>query len=284
MKILGLKILSCVGAIVIWWWGCQGAIAGILSDRIRQYPDWHQPQFRQHQGELTYPDWFQGQWMVTSTLIEQIAPLAPDLITPGFEDNRKYLDRPIEFMVQFIPNSANLIPKVSLLNLPQLQAGKIEPQIVANRSFNGLNIAAAYLGIANIKSVKVDPQNPTKQITQLTHDRQLVSFVTGFDRELYNPNHFLATELSQQVFRGKDTIYLNTVETTTSYQFAPVPMPKITATQISAIYLSPQDPDYFRSRDQPVALYKYRLNLVRDRDRQLTSSRVPEVDAAMSKN
>jgi hypothetical protein len=282
MQILGLKILSCLGAIAIWCWACQGAIAGGLSDspfaeakaapteglrqRITQYPDWHQPQFEQHQGELTYPEWFQGRWVATSTLLEQLAPLAPALMTPGFEGNRQYINRPIEFTVQFIPNDANLAPKVSLLNLPQLNAGRSKPQIVADRSFNGLNIAAAYLGTTNVKSVKVDPQNPTRQITQLTHDRQLVSFVTGFDRELPNPNNFIAAEISQQVFRGSATIYLNTVETTTSYHFSPLPTPKITATQISAIYLSPQDPDYFRARDLPVALYKYKLDLAQDQE------------------
>ena len=302
-RILGLKILSCLGAIAIWWWGCQGAIAERLSDadlaevkatsavgvkpavptagltptttyrqgrgsanstsapterlrhRIERYPDWHQPQFKQHQGELTYPEWFEGRWVATSTLLEQIAPLAPALMTPGFDGNRKYIERPIEFTVQFIPNDANLVPKVSLFSLPQLKTRSSKPQIVADRSFNGFNIAAAYLGAANVKSVKVDPHNPTKQITQLTQDRQLVSFVTGFDRELPNPNHFLGAEISQQVFRGNTTIY----------HFSPLPTPKITATQISAIYLSPQDPDYFRARDLPVALYKYKLDLVRDR-------------------
>jgi hypothetical protein len=281
MKILGLKFLSCLGAIVFWYWGCPGAIAARLSDapfasatavpiqrldrRIAKYPDWHQLQLEQHQGELTYPEWFQGRWVATSTLIEQIAPLAPALMTPGFEGNCQYLDRPIEFMVRFKPNDANLVPKVSPLQLPQLQISKSKPQIVADRSFNGFNIAAAYLGADNIKSVTVDPRNPTKQITQLAHDRQLVSFVTGFERELPTLDRFLAAEVSQQVFRGSATIYLNTVETTTSYHFSPLPTPKITATQISAIYLSPQDPDYFRARDLPVALYKYKLDLVRAR-------------------
>ncbi len=267
MQISELKILvSCLGAIVIWCWSSQGAIAGGLSNRIAKYPDWHQSPFDRHQGELTYPEWFRGQWLATSTLVEQIAPLAPALTTPGFEGNRQYLDRPIEFMVKFIPNDANLAPKVSPLQLPQVQAGRSKAQIVADRAFNGLNIATAYLGTTNVKSVKVDPQHPTRQITQLTHDRQLVSFVTGFDRDLPKPNRFLAAEISQQVFRGDTTIYLDIVETTTSYHFSPLPTPKITATQISAIYLSPQDPDYFRARYLPVALYKYQLNLVPDRE------------------
>ena len=204
--------------------------------------------------------------MATSTLLEQVAPLAPDVVTPGFENNRQYIDKPIEFTVQFVPNNPVKNVKSSPLNLPRLKFNSPAPQIVADRSFNGLNIATAYLGAENVTSVKIDPQNPTKQFTQLTQDRELEAFVTGFDLETTAPDRFISTELSQQIFRTSSTIYLNTVETTTSYQFSPTPTPSITATQISAIYLSPKDPNYFKTisklQSRPVALYKYQLNLV----------------------
>jgi hypothetical protein len=260
-----VSILSWIGALVIWCCSCQYTIAAELSERFARYPDWHQLQFSQRQGELIYPDWFRGCWVATSTLLEQVAPLAPDLMTPGFEGNRKFIDRPIEFTVRFIPDRSKPTPKISLLTFPQLKLRSTDVKIVADRAFNGFNIAAAYLGKDNIKSVKVDPQNPTRQITQLTFDRQLTAFVSGFDSEIPSPHNFIATEVSQQVFRNNATIYLNTVETTTSYQLLSTPTPKISATQISAIYLSPQDPDYFKSRDLPVALYKYRLDLVPDK-------------------
>jgi hypothetical protein len=261
------KILVCIGAIAILWMATQSTLAGSLSDRIDRYPNWNRlARFSQHEGELTYPEWFRGRWIATSTLIEQIAPLAPEIVTPGFESNRQYINKPIEFTVQFVPIDLGKVAKFSPLNLPRLKSSLPEPSIVADRAFNGLNIATAYLGASNIESVKIDPQNPTKQITQLTQNRELEAFVTGFDLENLNPHRFISTELSQQIFRTSSTIYLNTVETTTSYQLAPTPTPSITATQISAIYLSPQDPDYFRSigklQNHPVALYKYRLNLV----------------------
>jgi hypothetical protein len=258
--------LALINKIAIWTialyclWYTPSTLAGTLTDRIAAYPNWRSlPQLNQHQGELTYPTWFEGTWQATSTEIEQIAPLAPDLVTPGFENNRQYINKPIEFTVRFVPTNPDRAVKISPLGIPTIKT-KSSPQIVADRAFNGLNIAAAYLGAANVKSVKIDPQNPTKQLTQLTADRQLVSFVTAFDRE-EKPDLFTATELSQQVFKTTATIYLNTVETTTSYQFSPHPIPQITATQISAIYLSPQDPDYLRARDRPVAIYKYRLQL-----------------------
>jgi hypothetical protein len=259
------KILICVSAIAIWWSSSQRAIADDLSDRLARYPDWRtQPKVQLHEGELSYPEWFRGRWIATSTLLEQIAPLAPDIVTPGFESNRQYINKPIEFTVQFVPRQ-NQTLELLPLNLPRLNSSAPKPQIVADRAFNGLNIATAYLGAANVKSVKIDPQNPTKQITQLTQERQLEAFVTGFDRAVPSQDRFISTEVSQQVFRTTATIYLNTVETTTSYQLLATPTPTITATQISAVYLSPQDPDYFRTIDKlgnrPVALYKYRLDL-----------------------
>ncbi|WP_310483462.1 DUF6816 family protein [Chamaesiphon sp. VAR_48_metabat_403] len=273
-SLLVQKILTCLVAIAIWWSSSQTAIAGALSDRIDRYPNWHTlAPIARHEGELTYPEWFKGRWIATSTQLEQIAPLAPAIVTPGFESNRKYIDKPIEFTVQFVPKDLSRATKFSPLNLPRLKSNLPAPQIIADRAFNGLNIAAAYLGATNVKSVEIDPQNPTKQITQLTQDRQLETFVTGFDREIPTDvgeaspleNRFIATEISQQIFRTSTSIYLNTVETTTSYQFSATPTAKITANQISAIYLSPQDPDYFRAigklGNQPVALYRYRLDL-----------------------
>ena len=275
MNSLVSRVLVFICAIAICLSTCPSALAGKLSDRIDRFPNWAGAvQVTRHEGELSYPEWFQGRWQVTSTLLEQIAPLAPDVVTPGFENNRQYIDKPIEFTVQFVPNQPAKVAKFSPLNLPRLKSKLPAPQIVADRAFNGLNIATAYLGAANVTSVKIDPQNPTKQITQLTQDRELEAFVTGFDsdsqrlrqREIAQPNQFVSTELSQQIFRTSSTIYLNTVETTTSYQFTPTPTPSITATQISAIYLSPKDPNYFRSIDKlqsrPVALYKYQLKLV----------------------
>jgi uncharacterized protein (DUF1810 family) len=264
---VAFKILACIVAIAIYLSISPSALAGKLSDRIDRFPNWHNPvKVSQHEGELTYPEWFQGRWVATSTLIEQIAPLAPDVVTPGFENNRKYLNQPIEFTVQFMPTNPAKNTKFSPLNLPQLRSNLSSPKIVADRAFNGLNIATAYLGATNVMAVKIDPQNSTKQITQLTQDRELEAFVTGFDFEIAAPDQFVATELSQQIFRTSSTIYLNTVETTTSYQLIATPQPTITATQISAIYLSPQDPNYFRTisklQSRPVALYKYQLDLV----------------------
>lgn len=228
------------------------ALAGSLSDRISQFPNWEsKPILKAAKGDLIYPPWMAGNWKATSTLVEMVAPLAPQLVTPGFENNRKYINIPVSFLVRFAP--AN----------PSSQSTKtrfLKTEIVADRAFNGFNIAEAYLGKNAVLDVKVDPNYPNRQVTFLQGDRQLISTITARQSET-EKSRFLTTEISQQVFQTGPRIYLNEVETTTSYTPPQSPDSTIKAQQITAIYLSPQDPDYFIAGNKPVALYLYTLEL-----------------------
>ncbi len=238
------------------------ALAGVLVDRISSFPNWDsKPSIAVAKGDLVYPDWMAGNWNVASTLVDLAAPLAPNIVTPGFEGNRRYLQQPVLFKVRFQPEKNTGF----ILN----NRNKLAQKIVADRNFNGLNIAKAYLGDSAVLSVKVDPTNPNQQITVLKGERQLVSIVTGRGTETPNLREFVSTEISQQVFRGESDIYLNEVETTTSYRYvigggenSDSVSKKVQADQVTAIYLSPQDPDYFSAGGHPVALYRYRLELV----------------------
>ncbi|MEC4805813.1 MAG: hypothetical protein SAJ12_18635 [Jaaginema sp. PMC 1079.18] len=226
------------------WLPAQNAIAATLSDRVTQFPQWSGiATVETAQGDLVYPDWFRGTWQATSTLREMQAPLAPNLKTPGFEGNRQYLDQPVAFTVKFGRDRGRN-------NL-----------VVADRAFNGDSIAKAYLGAAVVRSVKVDPNNPNRQITLLSPGQQLISTVTGRKSETVSRDRFIATEITRQVFRQPSQIYINTVEITTAYQR--LDPQTITATQFAAIYLAPEDPDYFQALGHPVALYRYDLNLVK---------------------
>ena len=93
-----------------------------------------------------------------------------------------------------------------------------KPAVVADRAFNGAKIAEAYLGNDNVYKVKVDPDNPNQQITFLKGERKLISKITGRESETPNENHFLATEVTQQLFRSPERLYLNEVETTSNYR------------------------------------------------------------------
>ena len=226
------------------------AMASPLVDRIQQFPKWeHKPPLKLAKGDLEYPEWMAGTWNVTSILIEQIAPLAPDIVTPGFGDNLDYLDRLFNFKVRF--------GKEYYISTKRFFPSK--PAVVADRAFNGENITKAYLGDDTVYRVKVDPKDPNQQITLLKGERILISKITGRSSEIPESNKFIASEYTKQVFKSPTSIYLNEVETTSAYEL--IEPGKVTAKQITAIYLSPQDPDYFQAGDRPVALYRYDLNL-----------------------
>lgn len=222
-----------------------------LADRLAAFPNWDsKPSLPRAEGDLVYPDWLQGDWRLTSTLVDLIAPLAPEVVTPGFEGNRDQMGLPVTCLVKFVGKqrrAAGFIPLVTG-----------SPQTVADRAFNGLSLARAYLGTAAVKAVKVDPENPNRQVTLLSSNRQLESTVTARAIETVD-DRFITVERFQQVFRGGAIPYFNEVETTTAYH---PESDRITADQVTAVYLSPQDADFLKARNRPVALYRYHLELV----------------------
>ncbi len=245
--------------LVLLWLLCSGtAWAGSLSDRLASFPSWKGNSPTQvSQGDLIYPDWFGGRWQVTTTLTDMVAPFAPDLVTPGFESNRQFIDKPILFPVRFVEEKQR-----------RLSWGK--RGIISDRAFNGMSLAKAYLGDRSILAVKVDPTDPNRQITLLRDERELISTVTARATESAEPNQFITSEVFQQEFRSVSQLYFNEVENTTAYQRQVGENPAIVADQVTAIYLSPQDPDYFKILENllplPVALYRYRLEFVKISD------------------
>lgn len=239
-----------------------------LADRLAAFPQWgSKPALPAAQGDLGYPDWLRGKWQLTSTLVDLAAPLAPNLVTPGFEGNRAQLGVPVTCPVQFIAVSQGA--QRGLLGAAQrlIPAVAGSPQTVADRAFNGLSLARAYLGAA-VQAVKVDPNNPNRQVTLLAGNRQLESTVTARAIEVPGASEFITVERFQQVFRGGVAIpFFNEVETTTAYRRSPADFGsrldnRVEADQVTAVYLSPQDPDFLKAQNQPVALYRYRLELV----------------------
>ena len=265
--------LLWLGLLAMVWLMCsagiaEGAAAESLRDRQQSFPNWEsKPTTQLSDGDLYYPKWMQGTWRMTSTLVDMVAPLAPDIVTPGFEGNRQFLDKPIPAFIRFVPK---VVSKGSFLNQPipkKLEdASADEIKVVSDRAFNGLSLSRAYLGKDWVKSVKVDPDDPNRQVTFLKENQQLVSTVTGRIVETPNNGMFATSEVFQQFFRNpknannEATVYLNEVENTTIYRKRSDPNFPIEADQITAIYLSPQDPNYFKAIDKPVALYRYHLS------------------------
>lgn len=254
-----------LGLLLLVWLTCSaGAAAETLRERQQAFPNWEgKPAVQVSDGDLAYPKWMEGTWRMNSTLIDMVAPMAPDIVTPGFEGNRQFLYKPIPAVIRFVPVK---VSKGSFLNRPLANEKEDEVQIVSDRAFNGLNLARAYLGDDWVKAVKADPDDPNRQVTFLKDNQQLISTVTGRIVETPNSGMFATSEVFQQYFRNpknannESTVYLNEVENTTIYRKRSDPNFPIGADQITAIYLSPQDPNYFKAKGKPVALYRYQLS------------------------
>ncbi|AKG24716.1 hypothetical protein IJ00_17890 [Calothrix sp. 336/3] len=247
------------GFIFLLLLGNQPAQAGELAEKLANFPNWEKIKVvKPAVGDLQYPEWMAGDWQVSSTLVDLAAPLAPDIMTPGFAGNRQYLNQPIDFRVRFVETQPE-IPELKMLPRTVSQ----EKVIVSDRAFNGLNLARAYLGDRAVIAVKVDPQTPNRQITLLRGEKQLVSIVSSRATETTADDTFITAEVFQQLFKGGNTPYFNSVESTTAYHKLSTEQPRIVADQVTAVYLSPQDSNYFQAGNKPVALYRYQLEFTR---------------------
>ncbi|MBE9214584.1 hypothetical protein IQ247_18240 [Plectonema cf. radiosum LEGE 06105] len=239
----------CLILLLVFCTDNGNAKAGELNRRLKNFPQWEKLTLvKSAAGDLTYPEWMKGEWLVKSTMLDLVAPLAPDIVTPGFESNRQFLDRPVNFQVRFIN--------------PLVNQKAEKKKVIADRAYNSLNLAQAVLGDDVVKAVKLDPNSPNRQITFLRGERQLVSIVKNRATETTADGKFITTEVFQQLFKGGSRPYLNSVESTTSYKrlfTQSTSNPVIEADQVTAVYLSSQDPDYFKAANKPVALYRYRL-------------------------
>ncbi|PZV08260.1 MAG: hypothetical protein DCF22_20550 [Leptolyngbya sp.] len=238
----------------------SAVLAGTLTERIAAFPDWHdKPTVQAVKGDLIYPDWMVGTWKMTSTLKDMVAPLAPEVTTPGFDGNRDFLNTPVTCQVRFVPN--NILERnkavIPFLSLPTKSLTKA--LVVSDRAFNGLSLAKAYLGDRVIR-VWVDAQDSNRLITKFRDNRKLFSFATGRSVEQLDPDHFIASELFQQFFQAPEKPYKNQVETTTAYTHQPDG--SVTADQFTAVYLNSPHPKAFVAGDRPVALYRYTLRFV----------------------
>ncbi|WP_332866545.1 DUF6816 family protein [Pannus brasiliensis] len=170
------------------WWGnnLPIALAGNLVDRVNAYPEWRsKPTVKVATGDLPYPDWMAGNWTVKIDLVDRKAPLAPSITTPGFDDRSRDLQKPIEFPVRFIEKPLVSTEQFSF-PVPIIK----KTVIVADRSFNSLSLGRAYLGENTLLAVKVDPENPNRQISFFRGDRQLLSTIVGRDSETPRSDRF----------------------------------------------------------------------------------------------
>lgn len=251
---MGVTVFFFCG--LFWFWaGINPSAAESLLDRWEAYPQWSDlPPLEQRKGEISYPEWLAGSWLVTSTLVEQIAPLAPDITSPGFEKNNTYLHQPVQFQVKFTDQTP--LPEFSWALSDLVKTRRL---IVPDRRFNAESITQAYLGEDLQVTVQMKSQPSPQLITVFPGRKRLVSTVIGHSQTFVDEDQFLASELTSQQFIAGSSQYLNQVETTTAYRRQGPG--EITASQITAVYLPPADPDYFAANNHPIALYRYELTL-----------------------
>lgn len=244
---------------LLWLQGVTAAYAGPIRDRMDTFPNWEtKPTLSPSEGDLIYPTWFAGTWTLTSTLVEQLAPLAPDIMTPGFEDNRQFLNQPIQATVRFIADNTLERSRAALPLLSLPSRSLTTTRIISDRAFNGLNLARAYLG-DRVSRVWVDTRDPNRQITKFRDNRKLFSSVLGRAVEQADMEQIATTEMFDQFFQTADKPIKNQVEITTQYTHQPDGT--ITADQITAVYLMSPHPKAYLAGDRPVALYRYALTL-----------------------
>lgn len=103
LRLLIRRRLSWLVLLLTVWLLCSGeARAGTLTNRLQDFPVWDKLPLIEARGDLAYPDWMVGTWELTSTLVDVVAPLAPDIVTPGFESNQAMLDQPVTSVVRFV--------------------------------------------------------------------------------------------------------------------------------------------------------------------------------------
>ncbi|MBE9076688.1 hypothetical protein IQ241_05145 [Romeria aff. gracilis LEGE 07310] len=89
--------LLWIALLLFVWLTCSGqAQAGALSERLAKFSNWQtKPPVATAAGDLIYPDWMVATWQMTTTLVDMAAPLAPTVVTPGFDGNRQFLPQPV---------------------------------------------------------------------------------------------------------------------------------------------------------------------------------------------
>ncbi len=228
-----------------WWALGLGLILGgctaqpDLNNRLAQYPKiTAQPGYNLETADVYYPQWFVGKWQVTATLEAVEAPLGTEFTNPAaFARSQREIGKPVVYTLRFYQND--------------------QEQVIADRTFNTVSITQAYLGKGIIREV-IAP-NTNRQTILMTGNRRGELFITRRHSEHPTPEQFGALEFYRQVLTTLAQVPVTRdIEATTLYQKEG---PRITATQMTAVFLVPTDQRYFQSKGQAVTAYRYRLVL-----------------------
>ena len=192
-------LLAFLLSLVVLLRGGLAAAASTLEQRLEGWRAWSLPAPLPRPGarDLVYPTWFEGNWRATSADLSGVEP-------------------EIEYAVRFIQDPSG--------------------RIVGDRAFNANSVGRALLG-EQLQRVRNDPQNPNRQLADLSGDRYLESTVVGRRSERPPTDQFLADELSLQVLHGPGDPRVSQVETLSRY--VRIDADRIEAQQWQVSYDSP---------------------------------------------
>ncbi|WP_218082639.1 DUF6816 family protein [Anthocerotibacter panamensis] len=215
-----------------------------LAKRVARFPNVSaQPTFGLEQADLFYPDWFLGDWQVHAILERVEAPLGVEFTNPAsFARTQQQQGQAVSYFVRFFRDE--------------------QGRVIADRVFNTIAIAQAYLERGTVVDVQSAPGQPNRQTIFLSGNRRGDLYITRRHSEESSPHGFDTLEFYRQILAGlRQAPITKDIETTTLYRQTGAQ--QFTATQMTAVFLVPTDERYFQSNGHPVTVYRYRLDFTR---------------------
>lgn len=230
------------------------------------------PVFNVPPGELGFPAWFEGEWDCSMTFRGYEFP---KLATVSRQD---------------IVNDVAIagFQKLSIAHVPDVGREKTEfvarwarrgPKVVEDKAGNYAALINAVLGYQAVDDIVYDgAREPNRCSIVFAQGRtrnaeRIELFANARASEAVSDTIFLTSEYSRQVTFSPSTLSTVARQAVTEYQSFwthRLEGDTIRSNLLTAAYLEPQDPLFFKAVDQPVAVYSHDLLF---RPRQATAAK-----------
>ncbi|KAG7671449.1 hypothetical protein NADE_000913 [Nannochloris sp. 'desiccata'] len=229
---------------------------------------------------IYYPRWLFGQWNVTSTFTSVATPLKK-YVPEGFlqQANAPSEDGGVGSTYNYALRFYSTLPDTFSNNARfMLGLGYPEDAIIADKAFNTKQTSDAFLGYTGaVASVEFDPRDaPLRQTVELSRlgpdmvplpPRRIELYVNALKSEQPggvegDGKIFVTSELARQVLVAVRDVQVTDYEVINEYRL--IAPGKIEGRQRSLLYLTPQDPNYFRAGNKAVTMYDYAFTMTRE--------------------
>lgn len=248
-----------------------------LAARMAEAGRLHQPRYLAPWDAkiIYYPRWMFGEWSVRSTFIRVTTPLGKRLVPAAF---LRSAEAPPEqggpgSMYTYLQRFYSTLPDTLENNTRfWLGLGSPESAVIADKAYNTEQTTEAFLGYSGaVSQVVYDPQaSPLRMTVALSTlgpdmsplpPRRLELYVNGISSGSDEDNVFRTSELARQVLVTVGDVKVSDYEVLNEYRLEKEGV--IQGRQRSAIFLQPQDPLYFETGSDAVAVYDYEFLMER---------------------